>query len=348
MPFRKQSRSQVGHAPDFDLCRRAANTTTTKKSGRTQSVFAPQMTNSQAIGSKQYRWLTVLFGALAIYCSLVPFSFKPRPWAEVIGQSIESWNSFHLPTRSGRSDFAANVLLFIPLTFCATGSLAADGASKRSCLAFLFVLPAACLFSMALEFAQFYFPGRVPSVGDSIAQMAGAALGTVLWMGVGHRITQWARATWLERSDRGLAARLFPAYLVVLLLIHIMPLNLITSPADLYHKYRAGRINLVPFHGAAGSPGETITNLAVTLALFLPAGYLYRAQRAHAAGAPSPPWALVSTQVSREAAAVCSLGRQPQEFGPMPPPKPQMGDRAEPNRTSGTSNNVVNRPARCC
>jgi glycopeptide antibiotics resistance protein len=64
-----------------------------------------------------------------------------------------------------------------------------------------------------------------------------------------------------------------------LLLIEVLPLDLTLSPADIYHKYREGRIQLIPFIAPPGDRFEWIEKQFWQLALFLPLGWLLSLDR---------------------------------------------------------------------
>ena len=73
------------------------------------------MTTAPAPAARHYAWLAAAFAAFALYGSLVPLDYRPLPWdeaqrrwAEVCAQPIRV---------ESRSDWAANILLFVPLGF---------------------------------------------------------------------------------------------------------------------------------------------------------------------------------------------------------------------------------------
>jgi VanZ family protein len=136
------------------------------------------------------------------------------------------------------------------------------------------VLPGCVAASAAIEFAQLFFPPRVSSLNDIVAQAVGAGLGAAAWLAWGQRCTVWARRFWSDPGASGPAARVFPAYLAVLVLVHVVPLDLTISPADLYHKYQEGRVRLVPFAGWDASPLEVTRKCLLNVAFFLPGGLL--------------------------------------------------------------------------
>jgi glycopeptide antibiotics resistance protein len=173
-----------------------------------------------------------------------------------------------------RSDWAANILLFIPLSFLWMAALAADRRWYASLVAALFMLPGCTLLSAAIEFTQLYFPPRITSVNDIVAESLGGSLGTLLWVIGGQGITRWLRHCWMLLGSHGSVARLLPAYLVFLILVHVMPLDLTLSPVEIYHKYREGRVLLIPFGNRQTDPFEAVSKYLMTVSYFLPVGLL--------------------------------------------------------------------------
>jgi glycopeptide antibiotics resistance protein len=233
------------------------------------------------LSSRQYAWLALGFLALVIYGSLVPFHFRPLAASEAAARLAEVCRS---PLRvESRSDWLANILLFIPLGFLLMAAWCADRPRWTGLVAALVVVPACALLSAAIEFTQLYFPPRVTSLNDVAAESLGGLLGTVLWLAAGQRLTNTARDFWAGWSARGRAAQLLPAYLALLVLVNVMPLDLTLSPVEIYHKYRAGRVVLVPFTTPHVGLVEFVGKQCWNMACFLPAGLLL-------AGLPGPAW----------------------------------------------------------
>jgi VanZ family protein len=143
--------------------------------------------------------------------------------------------------------------------------------------------------SAAIEFAQVYFPSRTVSPRDVVAETVGGAIGGALWLAAGPWLTRRARAR--ASIGGGLAAWLLPAYLLALILSHVMPLDITISPSDIYHKYRDGMICLMPFSAAARGFSEFERRIVDEAASFLIVGlFLGRSDPWRARG----PWSLLS------------------------------------------------------
>jgi VanZ family protein len=213
----------------------------------------------------------VALALFTIYGSLVPFNYQPLPWDQA-GARFREVCAVPVHVGSG-SDWLANFLLAVPMGHFLMGAFCM-GRGAASCLAALVVLPACLALSTAVEFAQLWFPPRDSSLNDIVAQFAGATFGTAFWLAFGQRITHWARRVWVTVGTQGLAARLLPGYMALLGFMYGMPFDLTLSPADLYHKWRDGRVRLVPFGAHDVTVFEMIEKYCWTVALFLPMGLL--------------------------------------------------------------------------
>ncbi|MBI3462711.1 MAG: VanZ family protein [Planctomycetes bacterium] len=229
------------------------------------------VSQKQALRSGHFAWLALAFCAAAIYGSLVPFRFSPCGWTEAVGR-FRAANAC-LSSLLSPSDFVTNVLLFVPIGFLLPATLAVDRGPRVSWLASMLVVPAALLLSVAIEFAQVYFPSRTPSVIDIMAQSVGTMIGTGLWIAAGQRLTDRARALCRHDGTQSLPARLLPAYLIGLAVYQLLPLDLTISRADLYHKFTQGQVWLVPF-ARVGTSGYAMKLLWSVLSL-VPVGYLF-------------------------------------------------------------------------
>jgi VanZ family protein len=237
--------------------------------------------------TRHYGWLALGFLAFAVYGSLVPLDCRPLAIGEAIDRYRAAWQ---VPIRvESRSDWLSNILLFIPLGFLVSGWLAVDR-PRRAILAAVLAVPAASVMaSAAIEFAQVYFPSRTVSPRDVVAETVGGAIGGALWLAAGPWLTRRARAR--ASNGGGLAAWLLPAYLLALILSHVMPLDITISPGELYHKYKEGMICPVPFSAAARGFVEFERRIVDEAASFLVVGlFLGRSDPWRARG----PWSLLS------------------------------------------------------
>jgi glycopeptide antibiotics resistance protein len=210
--------------------------------------------------------------ALVVYGSLVPLHFRFVPLEDAVAQYHKAMSA-PLDFKS-RSDWAANILLFIPLGFLLMGFLAVDRPARAGWVAALFVLPTCSLLSGTIEFAQLYFPPRVTALNDVVAESLGGLIGTTIWLVAGQRITSQLRQFWGDLGGPNTAKSLLPAYLIFLVLVHAMPMDLTISPVEIIHKYREGRVLLIPFARWKADPFGVVQKCLTNMAFFLPAGML--------------------------------------------------------------------------
>jgi len=214
-----------------------------------------------------------LYFVFVVYGSLVPL--KP-----VLIPFDEAWQRFlHIQTlRLGilsRADWVANLLLMVPLSFLWLAALGtARGAVARGVLST--VVTAACVaLAFAIEFTQLYFPQRTVSVNDIVAEGIGAAIGVGLWWGVGARVVRWLHRWHSTRGAPNLAEQAVWAYVGLLVLYNLMPLDLAPSPWDLLQKFRDGRLVLVPFGFETSDVAARLYEVASGIAIWAPLAALW-------------------------------------------------------------------------
>ena len=234
------------------------------------------MTRVPPLSARAFLLVALGVAAFTLYGSLIPFEFRYRPLSEALDVFVGIMTTLPCGHLS-RSDVLANVLLGVPLGFALLGAARADRPGALPAMLWgLALLPVCVGVAVAVEFLQLYTPGRTCALSDVLAQILGAAGGMVLWAVAGQHLTDWARPA-LAGKDAG-AVRFLAAYLAILLLVELLPLDLDSSPADWYRKFRDGRVNFYPLSDVARRTGaarwariETLIQLA---AVYLPAGLL--------------------------------------------------------------------------
>jgi glycopeptide antibiotics resistance protein len=222
--------------------------------------------------ARHYGYLALGYLLFVIYGSLAPLHFQPIPFEEALRRAHEA---FSAPIRlESRSDWAANILLFIPLAFLFMGALTVDRGPLARLTAAVLVLAGGVLLSSAIEFTQLYFPPRVTSLNDVAAESTGAAAGIVLWLCVGQRSTLRLRRSGVGRIGSGAAAQLLVLYFLYVVFCRTLPLDLTLSPVEVYHKYRDGLVVAVPFTGRLDAPLMKVHKALTNFAYFLPLGWL--------------------------------------------------------------------------
>jgi VanZ family protein len=227
-----------------------------------------------------YALATLGVVAFTVYGSLVPFHYRGRPPGKAWHDFV--WVMQNRLRVESRSDLVANVLLGVPLGFCLLGALRADRPGRAAAaLTGLAVWPACVLLAASVEFIQLYFPDRTCSPTDIAAQAAGSAIGMFAWLTSGQRITDGTRRAWADPRSGGAAGRLLLAYLGLVALAQLLPLDLSISPYTILRKLRDGTATLAPFDewtrpdgGPAPSRWGLVQTWLELLGLYLPAGLL--------------------------------------------------------------------------
>lgn len=182
---------------------------------------------------------------MAVYGSLVPLVWRPLPLGEAVEQFAGlSWRlSFE-----SRTDWATNVLLFVPIGFCGLATIA-DGrpGRRRAAAAAPWVIAGCAVLSVTIEFCQTWFPPRVPSPNDIAAETLGAVAGSLLYLAFGPAATRWLSSFGTPGRTMGRFERLLQAYVIGFVVYSLLPFDLTLRPTEILHKYREGKINFVPF-----------------------------------------------------------------------------------------------------
>jgi glycopeptide antibiotics resistance protein len=225
------------------------------------------------LGWRRY-FLALLFGFvfLAVYGSLVPFRPAPMDWPTAVDRFA---NILQQPVSlASRSDFATNVLLFLPIGFLMTGlTLGARPGDWRRSVGIVLVVVLCAALSLAIEFAQLWVADRTSSQNDVVAETLGALLGGILWLPLGPLLIAWLGKALNASRPRERIEHMLEAYVALIVLYMLMPLDLTLRPAEIYDKYQDGRINLIPLADLAGKPAAWM-ELAGDMLLFLPLGLL--------------------------------------------------------------------------
>ena len=223
------------------------------------------------------RWLLIagtLYLCFTLYGSLVPLQYRPLPWASAISafQSIR-WLDLGI---GARADWVANILLFIPLSFLWCGIVWPWRRRWLRIPAAALMLAACAGLAVGLEFTQVFFPPRTVSLNDIAAEAIGAAIGIGLWVATGARLTRWMQTLPLVNSRAGLAERALAVYLLVLFTYNLLPFDLTISPVEIFHKWRGGKVLLLPFSATYASAALRAYDILSDIAVWIPAAWLWR------------------------------------------------------------------------
>jgi VanZ family protein len=131
---------------------------------------------------KHFAIATAIIAAIIVYGSLYPFAFRPA--VDGIEPALRAlWES--RAERPGRITFLANILLYMPLGFCAIRALGRWGGTAGR---MVLITLCGALLSATMELLQYFDTGRVTDAPDlyenTLGTLIGAAAGSLLTQGI--------------------------------------------------------------------------------------------------------------------------------------------------------------------
>ncbi|WP_026278616.1 VanZ family protein [Thioalkalivibrio sp. ALJ3] len=231
-------------------------------------------------------WLSLGF---ALYLTLLPFEFGEVSLEEA--WSLYRDMSLQGPGTSGRAQFMANVMMFMPLGFFWMAWLThgRDGPVWR-----LGALALVALVGLAttatVEFLQVWLPYRHPAGADIAGNFLGAVVGALMWWGLRRPMLNWRSQ--LANPGRTTAIAVLIAYAILYVVIGLAPFDLVLSTAEWSQRLGSSAWGLWVADGACTSGLRCISELGLTLAASVPVGILlaYGLRRL-----PYANWALLLT-----------------------------------------------------
>ena len=222
-------------------------------------------------------WLLVaalVYLTFVVYGSLVPLRYVALPWDDALDRFAKIP---YLQLGIGsRADWVANLLLFIPLAYLWLGALWRQGSDRWNVAATLGVVAAGAALSVGIEFVQLYFPQRTVSINDIVAEAAGAVVGVGLWWWTGPAVLRWLEGWAGARDSAGWTSRVLYVYLAVFFAYSVLPLDLTFSPVELWHKWSAGSVILVPFGARYASVADALYDMGGDILVWIPVAVLWR------------------------------------------------------------------------
>jgi VanZ family protein len=199
--------------------------------------------------------------AFAIYGSLVPLHARAMTFA----QALTEFRRLHyVPfALASKTDFLANVTLFIPIGFLSTGALSAGRPRSVALMVLPLVAGFAAALSVSMEFAQIFIPDRTASLNDVANETVGAIAGALAWVGVGPMVARWLAGFAPAASTSDTARRVLTAYAAVWLVLGLLPFDVTIRAPELAQKYRQGRIHLTPFSGGRAVATQVLISSAL-------------------------------------------------------------------------------------
>ena len=260
---------------------------------------------AQNAPARPSRWpllAALAYTAFPVYGSLVPLRWAPA-------DPGQAWARFAALlegplTVASRPDFAANLLLALPLALLWLAAVASR-LRLRSAMAIALtavVVWAACsALAVSLEFAQTFFAGRQPTLSDIVAQSIGAALGVLAWPLVPRSF--WQRSASPDAAWRRAAL----VYVIGLVVYALLPLDLTVSRSEIVDKWKSGKVQLLPFATWDAQPVAGLVDFALDATIWALAALLIRRAWSIAPGAAG--LALVALAALLELAQILVLSR---------------------------------------
>lgn len=230
--------------------------------------------NDRAATTRLLTTLGTIYLLFVFYGCWVPLHFQYVPLAD-------AWQVFSaLPfldqSIASATDWATNFLLLIPLSCLWAQRFETH---RHGFFVRLSVLVACIALACFLEFSQLYFSGRTVSQKDILALSLGALAGVIVQSRWGASIEHWLGMLWQRESHQARLIRLLHVYLLVLFVFSVLPLDLTLSLVEIYHKWREGRVVLVPFSGLKGGPFDNAYETVTDLLIWVPVGLFWALER---------------------------------------------------------------------
>ena len=163
------------------------------------------------------RWPRILLGAavaLVLAVCVFPYQLETGSWRPFSAELVDAEKGAEDAVR----DVVVNVLLFVPF---GVGMAATSGHRLRVTGRVALTVGTAAVLSLAVESLQMYLPSRDPSLRDVAANVGGAALGGLLFLGREAQVSAicgavailWRRLWLIDRPGRLLSIYLLGALL---------------------------------------------------------------------------------------------------------------------------------------
>lgn len=210
---------------------------------------------------RQQIWIAVtIYYLFLFYGSLVPFNFislEGRLDEQVQKLLCSDW------VIESRSDLAVNIILGIPAGFLVLGVFSSNRSFLCRLLCIAPTLLICFLGAIAVESFQIYLPGRNAAMTDVGAQLVGAIVGAGIWLFAGPGLSRGSYEAYQRATNGESLFYWIILYFFLLLVGALMPLDMVTSPQELYHKWKGGSFFLIPFSQFLGSSGTTESGIGV-------------------------------------------------------------------------------------
>jgi glycopeptide antibiotics resistance protein len=98
----------------------------------------------------------------------------------------------------------------------------------------------------------------------------------LVWWGAGSRFVDWLQSWQRTHARAALAERLAWVYLAGVLVYNVLPLDLTISLVEIFHQWRDGKVNLVPFGRLPDDAAYALYEIATDALIWMPLALLWR------------------------------------------------------------------------
>ncbi|AMK75858.1 MULTISPECIES: VanZ family protein [Methylomonas] len=212
----------------------------------------------------------IIYTVFVVYGSLVPWQFNSLSLSDAWYrfQNIE----YLTLGIASRADWVANILLFIPLAFLWLGAISFRQQIVGRFVSSIVVFIVSFSLCSAIEFTQLFFPPRTVSLNDIIAESLGAIMGVLAWWIFGKKFITWLEGWQINKTS---STPYLQIYLGCMFFYSVIPLDLTLSPVEFYHKWREGRVILLPFYGLKGDAFRDVYDCLSDIVLWIPVPWLW-------------------------------------------------------------------------
>jgi VanZ family protein len=237
--------------------------------------------------------LALIYAALLAHLLFIPYAFSPLPFDETLRRFM------NIPWLQLGSDqnvaLVSRALMFLPLGLLLAASVVPLPRQRFELAALIVASVLGCLWAMAVNFAQLWFPTRTVSLNNLVAEFLGVIGGALLWNVLGATALRW----WQQlRAGGGISLQAaLSGYVVLYLIASLTPFDFVTSAGELAEKAASDLYGLWIAPVSCGAAPCGLKFLSTLLAA-IPCGWWFAARRrwlGHAWLAAIPVALLVAT-----------------------------------------------------
>lgn len=193
--------------------------------------------------SRYFGHLALVMAGLFLYGSFVPFHYQQLEW-KIAVERFRQIPYLNLGLEN-LADWMANLLLVVPIGYCATASVILQVRSRWLRMGYSVLIWFLCLgFSVAVEFLQLWFPGRTVSQNDLLAEGLGACIGCLLAVWTVDAVHEKVSSALTATSPRQILTFGLTAYAAGYVLYQVLPLDVSFSWDAFWKRWEQGKISL--------------------------------------------------------------------------------------------------------